>query len=58
MVAAARMCGEGVDEQVAYTKALDEEHIPYFVTEFEEKMSGFDQLQLQLETFVESILFD
>lgn len=43
---------------MAYTKALDEERIPYFVTEFEEKMSGFDQMQLQLETFVESILFD
>ena len=52
------MCEPGLDEQVAYTKALDEAHIPYFVTEFEEKMSGFDQMQLQLETFVESILVD
>ena len=40
------------------TKALDEAHVPYFVTEFEERMSGFDQLQIQLETFVENILFD
>ncbi len=58
ILAAAKMCEPGLDEQVAYTKALDEAHIPYFVTEFEEKMSGFDQMQLQLETFVESILFD
>jgi benzoyl-CoA reductase subunit C len=58
ILAAAKMCEPGLDEQVAYTKALDEERIPYFVTEFEEKMSGFDQMQLQLETFVESILFD
>ena len=58
IIAAAKMCEPGLDEQVAYTKALDEANIPYFVTEFEEKMSGFDQLQLQLETFVESILFD
>ena len=58
IIAAAKMCEPGLDEQVAYTKALDEEHIPYFVTEFEEKMSGFDTLQLQLETFIESILFD
>jgi benzoyl-CoA reductase subunit C len=58
IIAAAKMCEPGLDEQVAYAKALDEAHIPYFVTEFEEKMSGFDQLQLQLETFVESILFD
>lgn len=58
ILAAAKMCEPGLDEQVAYTKALDEAHLPYFVTEFEEKMSGFDQMQLQLETFVESILFD
>ncbi len=58
ILAAAKMCEPGLDEQVAYTKSLDEAHIPYFVTEFEEKMSGFDQMQLQLETFVESILFD
>ena len=58
ILSAAKMCEPGLDEQVAYTKALDEEHIPYFVTEFEEKMSGFDQMQLQLETFIESILFD
>jgi benzoyl-CoA reductase subunit C len=58
IIAAAKMCEPGLDEQVAYAKALDAEHIPYFVTEFEEKMSSFDQLQIQLETFVESVLFD
>lgn len=58
ILAAAKMCEPGLDEQVAYAKALDEAKIPYFVTEFEEKMTGFDQLQIQLETFVESILFD
>ncbi len=58
ILAAAKMCEPGLDEQVAYAKALDGEGIPYFITEFEEKMSGFDQLQLQLETFVESILFN
>ncbi len=58
ILAAAKMCEPGLDEQVAYAKALDEAGIPYFVTEFEEKMTGFDQVQIQLETFVESILFD
>jgi benzoyl-CoA reductase subunit C len=58
IIAAAKMCEPGLDEQVAYSKALDEAGIPYFVTEFEEKMTGFDQVQIQLETFVESILFD
>ena len=57
IVAAAKMCEPGLDEQVAYAEALDEEGIPYFVTEFEEKMTSFDHLQIQLETFVENILF-
>ncbi len=58
VLAAAKMCEPGLDEQVAYAKALDEAGIPYFVTEFEERMTSFDQLQVQLETFVENILFD
>jgi benzoyl-CoA reductase subunit C len=52
------MCEPGLDEQVAYSGALDEAGIPYFVTEFEETMSGFDHLQIQLETFVENLLFE
>lgn len=58
IVAAAKMCEPGLDEQVAYMKELDAEHVPYFVTEFEEKMSGFEHLQIQLETFTENLLFD
>jgi benzoyl-CoA reductase subunit C len=58
IIAAAKMCEPGLDEQVAYTRALEAEGIPYFVTEFEEKMTSFDQLQMQLETFVESLLFE
>jgi len=57
IIAAAKMCEPGLDEQVAYTKALDEIGIPYIVSEFEEKMTSFDQLQIQLETFTENILF-
>ena len=57
IVAAAKMCEPGLDEQVAYSDALDEAGIPYFVTEFEETMTGFDHLQIQLETFVENLLF-
>jgi benzoyl-CoA reductase subunit C len=58
IIAAAKMCEPGLDEQVAYSGALDEAGIPYFVTEFEETMSGFDHLQIQLETFVENLLFE
>jgi benzoyl-CoA reductase subunit C len=57
IVAAAKMCEPGLDEQVAYGQALDEAGIPYFLTEFEEKMTSYDHLQIQLETFVENLLF-
>ena len=58
IIAAAKMCEPGLDEQVAYSGDLEAERIPYFVTEFEEHMSGFDQIQIQLETFVENLLFE
>ena len=57
ILAAAKMCEPGLEEQVTYTHALDEAGISYFVNEFEENMSSFDQLELQLETFVENLLF-
>jgi benzoyl-CoA reductase subunit C len=57
IITAAKMCEPGLDEQVAYARALDEAGMPYFVSEFEEKMTSFDQLQIQLETFVENVLF-
>ncbi len=58
ILAAAKMCEPGLEEQVAYSKALDAEHIPYFITEFEENQTTFEHLGIQLETFVENILFD
>ncbi len=58
IVTAAKMCEPGLEEQVAYTYALDEENISYFVSEFEENMTSFDSLEIQLETFVENLLFD
>jgi benzoyl-CoA reductase subunit C len=57
IITAAKMCEPGLDEQVAYSKALDEAGIPYFVSEFEENMTSFDHMQIQLETFVENLLF-
>ena len=57
IVSAAKMCEPGLDEQVAYVRALDEAKIPYFVSEFEESMTSFEQLQIQLETFVENVMF-
>ncbi len=57
ILAAAKMCEPGLEEQVTYTHALDAEGIAYFVSEFEENMTSFDQLELQVETFVENLLF-
>jgi len=57
IVMAAKMCEPGLEEQVAYTRALDAAGIPYFVTEFEENMTSYDQLEIQLQTFVENLLF-
>ena len=58
ILAAAKMCEPGLEEQVAYSKALEEAKIPYFISEFEENQNTFDQLAIQLETFVENVMFD
>jgi benzoyl-CoA reductase subunit C len=57
ILASAKMCEPGLEEQVAYSHALDRDGLPYFVTEFEENMSSFTTLELQLETFAENLLF-
>jgi benzoyl-CoA reductase subunit C len=58
IVTAAKMCEPGLEEQVTYIHALDEAKVPYFVSEFEENMSSFEHLEIQLETFVENLMFD
>ena len=58
IITAAKMCEPGLEEQVAYIYKLEQEGLPYFVSEFEENMTSFDHLEIQLETFVENILFD
>jgi len=57
ILAAAKMCEPGLEEQVAYSKALEREGIPYFISEFEENQTSFEHLAIQLETFVENIVF-
>ncbi|HZD06449.1 MAG TPA: 2-hydroxyacyl-CoA dehydratase, partial [Longimicrobiales bacterium] len=58
IVTAAKMCEPGLEEQVTYTRSLDAAGVPYFVSEFEENMTSFDHLEIQLETFVENLMFD
>ncbi len=57
IIAAAKMCEPGLEEQVAYTHALDEKGIPYFLSEFEENMTSFEHLEMQVETFLENLMF-
>lgn len=58
VLASAKMCEPGLEEQVAYTHALDGINMPYFVSEFEESMTSFESLEVQLATFAENLLFD
>ncbi|HMM50279.1 MAG TPA: 2-hydroxyacyl-CoA dehydratase [Burkholderiaceae bacterium] len=57
IVTAAKFCEPGLDEQVAWSKHLDQVGVQYLVLEFEEKMTSFEQMAMQLETFAESLLF-
>jgi benzoyl-CoA reductase subunit C len=57
IVTAAKFCEPGLDEQVAWSKHLDHEGVQYLILEFEEKMTSFEQMAMQLETFAESLLF-
>lgn len=58
IVAAAKMCEPGLEEQVNYIRVLEAAGIPYLVLEFEEKMTVFEQMRMEVETFAESLLFD
>ncbi len=54
----AKFCEPALEDVVLYRRALDKQGIPYLHMEFEEKSTTYEQARLQLETFVESILFD
>ncbi|MCI4354094.1 MAG: 2-hydroxyacyl-CoA dehydratase, partial [Thermoplasmata archaeon] len=54
----AKFCEPALEDVVLYRRALDQRHVPYLHMEFEEKSTTFELARLQLETFVESILFD
>ncbi|MGO8949401.1 MAG: 2-hydroxyacyl-CoA dehydratase [Ktedonobacterales bacterium] len=57
IIAAAKFCEPGLDDQLALSHYLDAQKIPYLVLEFEEKMTNFEQMSMQVETFAESLLF-
>jgi benzoyl-CoA reductase subunit C len=54
----AKFCEPALEDVVLYRRGLDGMGVPYLHLEFEEKSTAYEQSRLQLETFVESILFD
>jgi benzoyl-CoA reductase subunit C len=54
----AKFCEPALEDVVLYRRALEQRKLPYLHLEFEEKSTSFEQTRLQLETFVESILFE
>ena len=58
IISAAKFCEPGLDDQLALSHRLDKEKIPYLVLEFEEKMTSFEQMAMQVETYAESLLFE
>ncbi len=53
----AKFCEPAYFDYVLFKQALETEGIPHLLVEFEEKMFTFERLRMEVETFVESLLF-
>jgi benzoyl-CoA reductase subunit C len=58
VILVAKFCEPALFDYALYRKALDEAGIPHLFLEFEEKMWVFDRVRTEVETFVESMLFE
>ena len=54
----AKFCEPAYFDYVLYKDMMDRNNIPHLLVEFEEKMWTFEKARTEVETFVESILFD
>ncbi len=54
----AKFCEPAYFDYVLFKKELEATNIPHLLLEFEEKMFTFERLRTEVETFVESLLFD
>jgi benzoyl-CoA reductase subunit C len=54
----AKFCEPAYFDYVLFKHELEKEGIPHLLMEFEEKMFTFERLRTEVETFVESLLFD
>ncbi len=53
-----KFCEPALFDYAVFRKYLDEHDIPHFLLEYEEKMWTYDRPRTNVETFVESMLFD
>jgi len=54
----AKFCEPAYFDYVLFKKKLEAAGIPHLLVEFEEKLFTFDRLRSEVETFVESLVFD
>jgi len=54
----AKFCEPAYFDYVPYKQELDKAGIPHLQLEFEEKLFTFDRVRTEMETFVESLVFD
>jgi benzoyl-CoA reductase/2-hydroxyglutaryl-CoA dehydratase subunit BcrC/BadD/HgdB len=54
----AKFCEPAYFDYVLFKKKLEEMGLPHLCLEFEEKLFTFDGLRTEIETFVESLVFD
>ena len=54
----AKFCEPALFDYVLMRQGLDRAGIPHLLVEFEEKMWTFERTRNEIETFVESMLFD
>jgi benzoyl-CoA reductase subunit C len=54
----AKFCEPAYFDYVPYKEELERAGIPHLQLEFEEKSFTFDRLRTEIETFVESLIFD
>jgi len=54
----AKFCEPAYFDYVLFKRELERAGVPHLLLEFEEKMYTFERLQTEVETFVESLLFD
>ncbi len=53
----AKFCEPALFDYVLFKRELERIGIPHLLLEFEEKLFTFDRMQMEIETFVESLLF-